>query len=810
MIDALVQGLIGGPLGLVGAAQAASSDAVAESWKFLEVPAPWIVALVLVPGSIAIAWLAYFREPVSSRVRAALVTLRALSFLVLLAVLFRPVLVHQEQSVLPPEALFLYDDSGSMARVDGYVGDDDARAQVAELTGRSADDASRARIAEAVRNRVESMASERGYVPRSFRFAEDLSPLADGAPLSARGTGTAVGDAIRASLSAQRGRYVTDLVLVGDGRSNVGSPLDEAARVAQAAGISVSTVLVGDERTEINVAVEVVDAPEVVLEGDEIEIAARVSGRGTRGRTAELLLEEISNRPGVAPRLVAAETVPLEENGDRVVLVAGRDALDVGASERRFRLRVEPLEDERVDEDNVADVTVRINTQKIRVLFVDGYPRYSYRFLQEELRRMDERVQVQMYLMSATPDFAQDRTRGLPALESVPTSRDELLDGYDVVILGDVNPYDVSPDPAKGAQFVRSLREFVERGGGLCVISGQFDMPRSVAGTEFTDLLPVEIDRAGVSILDVPTKAEHGFVLSNPAAPHEIVRLEPDVEVNRLLWESERGLRGFFWHYPVRGVRPGAETLLSHPTSRLGGGTENDPLLVVGYYPAGRTMYLAIEATHRWRNRYGYRYYESFWRGALRWLALGRMRSGDRRFELASLRSSYDISERVTLEARVLDEDYEPSNAANVDVALTPPDGERQSLVLDAVAGRPGLFRGTLLPSRPGRYGATIEPGPGGPESPVRAEFSVVLPSRESADPSPDPGALERLARETGGVFATVTSLDALEDAFPEGQERREPVSAKLEDAWDRWLTLLLALGLLGAEWIVRKWAELV
>ncbi|MEL6904750.1 MAG: hypothetical protein AAFP22_05055 [Planctomycetota bacterium] len=127
-----------------------------------------------------------------------------------------------------------------------------------------------------------------------------------------------------------------------------------------------------------------------------------------------------------------------------------------------------------------------------------------------------------------------------------------------------------------------------------------------------------------------------------------------------------------------------------------------------------------------------------------------------------------------------------------------------------AVAGRPGLFRGTLLPSRPGRYGATIEPGPGGPESPVRAEFSVVLPSRESADPSPDPGALERLARETGGVFATVTSLDALEDAFPEGQERREPVSAKLEDAWDRWLTLLLALGLLGAEWIVRKWAELV
>ena len=48
----------------------------------------------------------------------------------------------------------------SLARVDGYVGDDDARAQVAELTGRSADDASRARIAEAVRDRVEGVAAQ--------------------------------------------------------------------------------------------------------------------------------------------------------------------------------------------------------------------------------------------------------------------------------------------------------------------------------------------------------------------------------------------------------------------------------------------------------------------------------------------------------------------------------------------------------------------------------------------------------------------------------------------------------------------------
>jgi len=792
------------------AASEGAAETVATTYRFTELPAAWVVALVLVPGAIGVAWLAYFREPLSSGMRGALVTLRALSLLVLLAVLFRPMLVRQEQSTIAPESVFLYDDSGSMASVDPHVGDDGSRDAVLGLMGPGGEGASRAEIARVIRERVEPMAEEKGYVARSFRFTDELSPMPDGAALAARGAATGLGDAIRGALGAQRGRYVTDIVVVSDGRSNVGADAVDAARVARSAGVAVNTILVGDERTEANIAVELVDAPEVVLEGDEIEIAARVSARGAVGGDVELVLEEVSSRRDGSVRLVDSKSVPLVENGDRVTLVAGRDALDPGATERRFRLRVDPLEDERVTEDNVVTATVRVNTQKIRVLYVDGYPRWGYRFLQEELRRMDSRISVQMFLMSATPDFTQDRTRGLQALERIPTSRDELLDSYDVIVLGDVNPYDVSPDPAKGAEFVASLRTFVERGGGLCVIAGQYDMPRSVAGTEFADLLPVDLDRAGVGILDVPTKTEWTYVLEEPAAPHEIVSLEPDPDVNRALWEGPRGLRGFYWHYPVGDARPGAEVLLRHPEAKLGGGTETDPLLVVGYYPSGRTMFMAIEASYRWRYRYGYRYYEAFWRGALRWLALGRLRGGDRRFELTSLRSEYDISERVTLEARILDEDFEPSSDPSVEVTVEGPDGDDDPLGLTAVAGRPGLFRATLEPSRPGRYEARLEPGPGGPSAPVRAEFDVLLPSRESQDPSPDPDLMRRIAAESGGVAVTLASLADIEEAFPDGQERREPVSSQLEDAWDRWATLLLALGLLGAEWILRKKAELV
>src|SRR6185503_2808962 len=89
-------------------------------------------------------------------------------------------------------------------------------------------------------------------------------------------------------------------------------------------------------------------------------------------------------------------------------------------------------------------------------------------------------------------------------------------------------------------------------------------------------------------------------------------------------------------------------------------------------------------------------------------------------------------------------------------------------------------------------------------------EFEVVLPSRENQDPAPDPEALRALAQKTGGVFLELSKARALSEQFPGGEERREPISSRLEDAWDGWHTLLLALALLAAEWILRKRCELL
>jgi uncharacterized membrane protein len=463
------------------------------------------------------------------------------------------------------------------------------------------------------------------------------------------------------------------------------------------------------------------------------------------------------------------------------------------------------LSGETLVDDNALEFSVTVSTATLRVLYVEGYPRWEYRYLKNMLLRADKKIEAQCYLLSATPDFPQESSGDLPSLTRVPTTREELLENYDVVILGDVNPYQIALNPAEGDAFLMALREFVEAGGGLCFQAGEYDNPRAYIQTPLDDVLPVVLDPTSALAYAGDTRQEFHPVLENPLQPHEVARLHTDAPTNRTLWEGPGGLRGFHWFFPVERAKAGAEVLLRHPTQRNNHG--NYPLLVSGYFPAGRTLFLALDSTWMWRYHYGDRYHERFWRNAIRWLALGRLKSGDRRYRLETPRTSYYLDERVTLEARVLDEDFRPAEAPLQSITLSGPDGKPSEFKLPAVPERAGLYRGALEVDRPGRYRAWIEVAG---ERLASADFEVTLPSRESMNSAPDPETLRLISAATGGRALGLAELDELSREFPGDEERREPISSRLDDAWDHWGTLLLALGLLSLEWILRKRADLV
>ncbi len=791
-------------LSCLQAAAPSALDSTRESWRLLDLPPAWIVVLVLLPFAGAIAWIAYWREPISGRNKGWLGTLRFVAILLLFTVLARPVRVEHQESVHEAEVAVLVDDSASMLRKDAYTSDAELAQAIARLAPGPLGQSSRLELAQALLpGELLAPLAERGYRVHMYRFSETSTPLASVEDADGRGHRTHIGDALSQVLSAARGGNLTDVVLVSDGRNNGGvAPLDVAS-AAHSSGLPVHTVLVGDTHPEKNLLVELIEAPESVLEGDEIALRARVRARGlgTDGRV-HVVLEELERE---GPRIVAEEDVDLAEEGERVVLVAPPSTGGWSSNERRFRITVPPQPEETLRDDNAVEVSVHVETEKIRVLFVDAYPRWEYRILKDLLKRADDRISVQCYLISATHGFPQESSRDLPSLAAVPTERRELLDHYDVIILGDVNPYAISPDPARGEEFVASLVEFVELGGGLCLIAGEIDNPRSVAGTEMAKLYPVELDTSGALTYEWDTKNEVRPVLENPLEPHEIVRLHPDIETNRRLWEEPEGLHGFYWFQPVTDAKPGSQVLLRHP--QLSNAHGRYPLLVLGYYPAGRTMFLAIDSTWLWQKRYQKLYHERFWRNAMRWLALGRLRGGDRRWQLEALRSTYDLDERVTLEARVLDPDFQPSEDPAQPVSVTGPDGAVEELSLALVPGRSGLYRGTFERDQPGLYRAWIESAG---QRVASAEVEIVLPSRENADPSPDPEGMAALSRVSGGRAVHLAHARDLLTEFPGGEERREPISSQLNDAWDNWGTLILALALLSIEWAARKRVDLI
>jgi uncharacterized membrane protein len=533
-----------------------------------------------------------------------------------------------------------------------------------------------------------------------------------------------------------------------------------------------------------------------------------VLGRGTDGgERAQVQLEEADPGSDLETwRVVAEEEVRLSAGGERVTLIAGAGPPDRRTGDRRFRVSVPPVEGETLLDDNSLELSVHVTPEKVRVLYVEGYPRWEYRRLAlDMLKRSDENIEFQAFLLSATPDFVQESTQGTPALAAVPTDRRALLDNYDVVILGDVNPWAISPDPAVAEAFMKSLVEFVERGGGLLFIAGEYDNPRAYVSTPLEPVFPVVLDVAEMTSPAVDTTREARPRLEDPANPHEIVRLVPEVTTNRRLWEDEDGLRGFYWFLPVSRAKPGSQVLLHHPTERNAHGPY--PLLVAGYYPSGRTLFVAIDSTWMWQFHYGHRYHERFWRNAIRWLALGRMKSGDRRFRLELSRNTYNLGERATVEARVLDEDYRPSEESVTEIRWSEPDGRPVEVVLPAVPGRPGLYRGAIEAERPGLHRVWIESGGTRIAS---AEFEVVLPSLENQDPSPDPDLLREVSAISRGRALDLAGLSGLWAEFPGNEERREPISSRLDDIWDSWGTLLLALGVLSIEWILRKRLELV
>ncbi len=726
-----------------------------------------------------------------------------------------------------PDVAVLLDTSLSMATVDDFQ-EPEVRAKAAKLGGLdNLTPLDRLRLAKLLVTRpgdglLERLLTEKQVKVHVYTIAEQAKLVSDCVEpgdlqagqdavnaLVADGEQSRLGDAVQAVLKAFRGGSLEAVIAYTDGVVTGGDDLAKAGREAARAGVPLYLVGLGESREPADVALSDLKTEEVVLKGDTLVFEARLTSRGIGdGKAAVTVPVILSERQGDKLVERGRAMVTLDPSGKPLPVKLTTVAQEAG--EKTFVIEVPPQAGEVETANNRLERVVLVTeNRRLKVLYLEGSPRYEFRFLKVLLERESDAivgnktVELSSMLLDAAPGYAeQDKS----ALRNLPT-RTELL-AYDVVLWGDVDPASL---PRANA-FLADLAEFVKvRGGGLLFLAGSQATPSKLFGTPLGELLPVA--PAEVAATDDPaTPIADGYrpKFTPFGRSHALLRLLSDDGENAKLWANFKPL---YWASSGYRRKPTAEVLAVHP-DRVADGYpgEKHPLILQQFVGSGRVMFFGFDETWRWRFRAGEERYNQFWLQAVRTLSRNRVTRPEVRTDK---QTNYRRDEPIRLTVRFPDDAPPPAEDAPVRVKVerTPlkPGGpsESQIVQLARVEGTRAEYQTLLTRTPEGQYRFELT-DPAVTGSRPRAEAKVLPPPGERDRIDMDRQALSRAAAESRGKFYTLADADKLVDDLPEVV--RVPLNQPVPPVplWNHAATFTLLLSLLGAEWLLRRRARLL
>ena len=378
-------------------------------------------------------------------------------------------------------------------------------------------------------------------------------------------------------------------------------------------------------------------------------------------------------------------------------------------------------------------------------------------------------------------------TSGYPATR-------EALFGYDAVVLANV----------EGHQFTRAqleaTRAFVsQRGGGLLALGARSFMRQGLGDTALEEVLPLNLTDRGGSAEVLPAsnaKGTNRVALTTAGEAHPVMQLAANPADSRKRWEAVPALASIA---TVGGPRPGA-SVLALTTSA--GGTPR-ALVAVQRFGEGRAMVFSGEASWRWKMLLPAtdRLYETFWKQAIRWLALP---AGEPLAVNVSPGAAPGDSVPIRVMAR--NAAFEALPNATVEVRVTSPDGKVASVRANAEtgAGGDGRYLATFRPEQAGVFKVSVEARQGAATVSTASTSALVGGADlEMADPRVNIQLLERVAAASGGRLLT----DADSASLPDILRAALPAAtlAVRRDLWHNGWSFAMILTLLGAEWVLRR-----
>lgn len=818
---------------LLAAQEIANDDAKLTpefTLRWLSAPPAWVTGLVLVPLIAGLVWWSYRRQgQLTTGQRVTLTALRCIAAILILLAIYRPALEISRNLKVRTEVHFLVDDSASMGRQESYEGEAGSallealedRAPTSLTSLRRVDLVSRAfggggegaetRAVGPGKALLAKLAEEHDL--RWYRFSERSDAIASLDDLSAKGSSTRIGDSLDLHV-ANHGidsSKLEAIVLVTDGRNNEGLEPLEGAKRLQTSEIPLHIIGVGDAAGERNLTLSGPPGPQQILQNEEAEFELQIRASGLEASAFQVVCrarkQPIDGRgaaEGEGLVIASADSVVMPGPGETRKVTLRHSFDEPGDYLLTFEV---PLVDgESNPRDNITRRYLRVDSDKIRVLYVEDIPRWEYRYVEKALARVDKSIVYQCLLLDASRSFLQEASEGLQPLKSLPRTKKELFQ-YHVVLLGDIPPERFGTTEEERAEYLNLLKEFVEHGGGLGLIAGERSMPDAYRESPLEDLLPVVL--GDMTDDDVPVATGETFhpALETPMAPDPIVRFLDDPSENQRLWRD--GFAGMAWYFPVLRAKAGARVLLRHPSDENKYGRRI--LLATAPYPKGKVLFSALDESWRWRKFYGVKYQDRYWRNIVRHLAESKLRRLDDRVVLTVDREQVDLGERVRIDLQLLDEDYNPVLEENARLHVRGPDGELQNIVLPRIQGQAGRFEGTLNLEEAGVWSVLCyRDGEAGGRPLARRDLVCSVLKKELEETSLDEAGLQALASAGSGKYARLANADALLEGFEGRSAGMKIVDRKLREVWDQAWTLLLVLLLLSLEWILRKRWRLV
>jgi uncharacterized membrane protein len=751
-------------------------------FAFLGTWPKWMLVLLILAAGAVLAWMIRSRlkeaAPNMRGWRAWVVwSLQTLLAALVLGLLWQPAITVAELKRQQNIIAVLVDDSRSMA-----ISENGQTRQ--------------AQAIETLQNGV--LASlNRSFQTRLYRL-DSVPTRIDGlTDLQPNAPSTRIGDSLKQFSDETSDLPIGAVVLLSDGGDNSGGIDADAISALRARHIPVHTVGFGREHAEHDVELDdAVVAPRTLADS---RLAAKITfhQHGYAGTSINLTVRDVSTGQAKA---LAARSVKLGADGNLQTETLMFNIGGPGA--KTLQIAAAPLQGEENTANNSLTRVVNVGSDPRRILYIEGEPRWEYKFIRQA--EEDDRM-VQIVSMDRTSQnkiYRQGIADAKELAEGFP-SRPEDLFVYQGLIIGSVEAGYFTP----GQQ--QLIRDFVDRrGGGLLMLGGQFSLADGGwNATSLTDVFPTTLPASSGTFhreQDPRSGTTHATAeLALAGVDSTITRLVDDSAANAAKWKA----LPYLMDYEDPGIpKPGAAVLANVITPE----GRKPPLLITQNYGRGRSAIMATGGSWRWQmsSPLGDTAHDLFWQQLLRWLV-----TDTPGHVTASVPSQMLLDHSaVTLTADVRDQQYNPAPDAKVEAHLLGPSGVTASVELSPVADSPGQFQAAWSAPKTGSYLTEVTAQRADPSTGTLKElgrdvltFQRMDGVAENFHTEQNRELLERLATQTGGQYWKPADLGKLASRIPfseAGVTMRET-----RDLWNLPLIFLILVLLRFSEWwLRRKW----